>query len=249
MIATVADDQGQYLYGIIAATVECGPLPEVRTLRAGGVQALISDVVITDWAADKLTNPDLVAERVLRHQTVLDAVARVTTTVPMRFGTIVRGEAEVRRWMRCSQKTLQLALLALEGRQEWGLKLHCDPVPQVELADSETTSAGTLYLLRRQRQREAERKAAREQARLADWVRALFAPMAEATAMLPLRDGCAVNDALLVRSAALPALFAQEEEVNGQLEGRARVELNGPWPAYTFAPALVSGTGLPPIHG
>lgn len=249
-MTTAPAEEGQYVYGIIAATAECAGLSMVRTIRCGGVQALVSDVDLTDWAQDRLADADLVAERVRRHQSVLDAVSRVCTTVPMRFGIIVRGDAEVRRWLQAAQETLHIALYALEGRQEWGLKLRCEPRPEVTLTDGDDgVPEGTRYLLRKQRQRAAEREVARETARLAEWVRALFSPLADATAVLPPRDGCLINDALLVQSDVLPRLFAAENEANDLLRGRGTVELSGPWPAYTFAPALVSGAPMPTVHG
>ncbi|MFC7401270.1 GvpL/GvpF family gas vesicle protein [Citricoccus sp. GCM10030269] len=94
MTGSFVDDSGQlYLYGIVAAGTV---LPEdfvgieqreVTTVGEGSVAGLVTPLE----PSDDFGTPD----GLLAHSTVLDAVAREHAVLPMAFGTVVPGEAEL----------------------------------------------------------------------------------------------------------------------------------------------------------
>src|SRR4051794_28174256 len=132
-------DGGELLwaYGVIrdagtAAQDLAGVEPgaPVETVAAAGLVALVSRVPAADYAEEPLRgnlNELPWLERVARaHEAVLEATLRRETVVPVRLCTIYADRASVRRMLERERDELAGALDALDGREEWGLKVLVD---------------------------------------------------------------------------------------------------------------------------
>src|SRR5690606_26906774 len=89
------------------------------------------------------------------HHRVVDAVARHTTTAPVRLVTVYRGDEQVRDLLERGGAEFAETLQMVAGRQEWGVKVYADPQAAAAPARSRPSKtaaggrSGAAYLERR----------------------------------------------------------------------------------------------------
>ena len=237
---------------------EYGPLERVD---AGDLAALVSRVPLAEFGAAPLRENlnDLAwLERVARaHEAVLDEALGQTTIVPLRLCTIYESKQSVREMLEREHDALARALDALEGRQEWGVKLLVDEERLAEHARSQSAEAaafedelgartgGGAYMLRRRLERHLREVVDTIGAELAEEVHTqLQDRTSDAVILAPQNPELSghegrmlLNGAYLVdaeRVTGLRELVAELEESHRALG--ARIELTGPWPPYNFVP-------------
>jgi hypothetical protein len=240
------------------------PIAEGGSLErvdAGDLAALVSRVPLAEFAAEPLRENlnDLGwLERVARaHEAVLDGTLRQSTIVPLRLCTLYESDESVREMLERERDGLTRALDALEGRQEWAVKLLVDEERLAEHARSRSTEAAALegelgartgggaYMLRRRLERHVREAVDGLGAELADEVHAQLADAAGDAIVLPPQNPelsghegkMLLNGAYLVdadRVDRVRELVAELEERHRALG--ARLVLTGPWPPYNFVP-------------
>lgn len=212
------------------------------------------DVYQEDALAERLTDASWTAVRAMRHETVVEFVAKRVSVVPLRFGTIYLERASVERMLSEKGRELAAILERLRGHEEWGVNVYADRAkllagitsvsPRLrELAQqAESASPGQSYLM--QKKIEALRgdearvalngiidqieKALREQADDGKRLRIL---RVEATEHGELKG----KFAFLVKRAGFEEFRAAAERLAEEhLAAGVRLELTGPWPAYNF---------------
>jgi hypothetical protein len=251
---------GRYVYGVVPT----GQASEEMFADARGVHgssavvlvadgelaAIASDVPLAEFGEEAieqhLHDEAWLEEKVRAHETVLEAALLQTPLVPFRFGTIFRGDEQVRRMLR-ENPHLEDVLERLSGTVELGVKafLDTDVFERRQGVESgeNPEQGGRAYLLRKQRDRRlADARASFTAACAQESHERLTAASEESRAnplQLPEVSGRAgemlLNGAYLVR--------ADEEQVFraalNALESRygpegVRYELTGPWPPYNF---------------
>ena len=239
------------LDGVYAALVE--------RVEHDGLAALVSRVPLAEFGEEPLRRNlnDLAwLERVARdHESVLEHTLDRGTIVPLRICTIFADEQGVARMLSEQRTALDTALDALEGRQEWGVKLLVDRAaleaaareraPDAVDEELEGASAGGAYMLRRRRERQlrevadrmAEELAEDVHARLQDWAGDAVVNPPQNRELSGHEGDMLLNAAYLVETAKVERLH----ELVAELEQRhrvlgARLELSGPWPPYNFVP-------------
>ena len=130
-----------YVYGIAdsaaVAQLSAESLPtaieedsKLEWVSANAVAALVSRVPEETYSeeslSEHLTDATWTAIRAMRHETVLEYLAKRTTVVPLRFGTIYREREGVERMLGENSIELQMMLEGLRGREEWGVNVYCD---------------------------------------------------------------------------------------------------------------------------
>lgn len=235
------------------------PAFAVEPVEAAGLVALVSKVPRAEFGAEPLRrnlNDIAWLERVARaHEAVLDKTLAEATLVPLRLCTVFEDRKSVRRMLGNERESLTAALDALEGRQEWGVKLlvetdRLEDQARARVGDTSdvgdsTGGPGGSYMLRRRLDRQVREVARSLMAELADDVRtALERSVLEVVTHPPQNRELSghegemlLNAACLVDSSRVDAL----RELVTALEDRhhelgARVELTGPWPPYNFVP-------------
>jgi len=258
-----------YVY-CIAESVEAAELPadslpaaieegaELEWVKAGILTALACRVPLESYSeerlAENLSDANWTAVRAMRHETVMEYVARRIAVVPVRFGTIYLERAGVERMLDENGSQLVQILERLRGCEEWGVNVFCDqsilmssitsvsPVLR-ELAErAAQASPGQSYLMQKKidtlRVDESRNaltsiiddveKALTEASDDAKRLRVL---KVEATEHGELR----AKFAFLVKKSEFEKFrdaaerLAQEHQTAG-----VRLELTGPWPAYNF---------------
>ncbi|MWA15421.1 GvpL/GvpF family gas vesicle protein [Streptomyces sp. BA2] len=211
-----------------------------------GLIAVVGTVPERDFAEEPLRRHledlDWLSATARAHQSVIDALTAVTTPLPLRLATVFRDDAGVRAMMEAREDSLGRTLDRLDGRVEWGVKIYSDGEAARPAPEPEKAATGRDYLRqRRQRNRaheemwESAEKFAR---RLHDTLCAraedarLHAPQNSALSKESGRN--VLNAAYLVPRSESEAFVELVERVKGEESG-LRVELTGPWAAYSFA--------------
>src|SRR5262245_52524917 len=76
--------------------------------------------------AEHLTDATWTAIRAMRHETVVEYVAKRATVIPLRFGTLYLERAGIEQMLTDKSRELQEILEQLRGREEWGVNVYVD---------------------------------------------------------------------------------------------------------------------------
>ncbi|GGS03597.1 gas vesicle protein [Streptomyces humidus] len=215
-----------------------------RLLSHHGLIAVVSHVPEGDFAEAPLRRHledlDWLTETARAHQQVIDALTAVTTPLPLRLATVFRDDSGVRVMMEEREADFLRTLDRLEGRVEWGVKVYLEREPAAP-AETAKPASGRDYLRQRRMQssaredsrQRAERFAARLHATLsahADGAR-LHAPQNSALSKAPGQN--VLNAAYLVPRTQSEEFVELVDRTKGEEPGM-RIELTGPWAAYSF---------------
>lgn len=236
----------------------------VHLVQHRDLVAVVSPVPADEFGEDALPGmlEDLAwLEDVARaHNAVVDWVAKRSTTLPFRLGTIYLDEQRIRDALEAEGHRLETALERVHGKLEWGVKVYTKTaeVAQPAVAPSETpagaenTSPGRSYLRRRKAAREAResgwRQTAEEAAEVDHALSELAGSRRKHRAQSQELSGAAgpnvLNVAYLVSSDDTEAFLGRVRQVR-ETAASCTIELTGPWAPYSFAvDDLVSTTDV-----
>lgn len=219
-----------------------------KQLTHHGLVAVVSTVPEVDFAEEPLRahleDLDWLTATARAHQQVIDALTVVTTPLPLRLATVFRDDSGVRTMMEAREEGFWRVLDRLEGRVEWGVKVYAEPEAaepaRTGRAGADATS-GRDYLRQRRMQTRAHediwQKAAAFAGRLHEKLSAfaedsrLHAP--QNTALSGASGQNVLNAAYLVPRADSEEFVELVDREKDDSPG-IRVELTGPWAAYSF---------------
>ena len=231
---------------------------ELEWISVANLAALVSRVPLAMYneesLAEHLTDATWTAIRAMRHETVVEYVAKRISVLPLRFGTIYLERAGIEKMLTEKARELEEIIQHLQGREEWGVNVFCDravlmssitsvsPVLREMVELAEQASPGQSYLIQKKigalKADEARatvnhiveliEKRLRDQS---DDARRLRILKVETTEHGELK----AKFAFLVKRSAFEEFrdaaerLAQENQAAG-----VRLELTGPWPVYNF---------------
>lgn len=219
-----------------------------RLLHHHGLVAVVSTVPERHFAEEPLRahleDLDWLTETARAHQQVIDALTTVTTPLPLRLATVFRDDSAVRTMMEAREEFFRRTLDRLDGRVEWGVKIYAETEPE-ESGEPEPSSgnaaSGRDYLRRRsarvrtreERWEKAEHFAARLHETLSEYAEdsQLHAPQNPALSGQAGRN--VLNAAYLVPRNRSEEFVELVDRTKDDPSGM-RVELTGPWAAYSF---------------
>jgi len=217
--------------------VESGRLTAVVGLvpaSSFGQEALHRNLEDLDWL-----------DRVARaHNAVVDALARVGPTVPLRLATIYHDDVRVRLAVDEHAPEFERTLRHVTGRTEWGVKVLLDPTRLSEPAPPERADAppGAAYLRRVRNTLLARDQVARFGAEQADRIHTALAALAvDARRHRPQSPQLAGEDLPMILNAAYLVVddavreFEQAVTRHGRAHEAIQLRLTGPWPPYSFS--------------
>src|SRR6185503_237060 len=76
--------------------------------------------------AEHLTDATWTAIRAMRHETVVEYVAKRATVIPLRFGTIYLERNSIEQMLIEKGREFEELIEHLRGREEWGVNVYCD---------------------------------------------------------------------------------------------------------------------------
>jgi hypothetical protein len=228
--------------------------------------AVLSPVSLEDFcgpeADERMQDVTWIGPRVIRHQEVVAAVMQHSPVLPARFGTIFSSRESLIEVLRRHHDAISGFLERITGQEEWAVKGMLDQASSKEKLfslklEEEADRLGALSPGQRYFHEQRLRAGCDQdlQHLLKDVSRELWAGLKEYVADVRERrvlsrkasgsDRDMVwNWAFLVPVAAMPAFLAQVREVGAQCAHSGLViECSGPWPPYSFTPALDLGAG------
>lgn len=261
---------GYYVYciaeSVAAEQLDAGSFPaaiednaKLEWVTANDLAALASavplDVYGEEALAERLSDATWTAVRAMRHETVVEYVAKRASVVPLRFGTIYLERASIERMLSDRGRELRQIIERLRGREEWGVNIYWDRAAMMvsitgvsprlrELArQAEAASPGQAYLMQKKIEtlRVDEARTALNEiinrveevlGQHADEVKRLRILKVEATEHGELKG----KFAFLVKRAQFEEFRAAAERLAEEnVAAGVRLELTGPWPAYNFS--------------
>ncbi|MFI0515082.1 GvpL/GvpF family gas vesicle protein [Streptomyces sp. WSLK1-5] len=220
-----------------------------RLLHHHGLVAVVSHVPERDFAEEPLRRhlEDLewLTRTVRAHQSVIDALTVVTTPLPLRLGTVFRDDSGVRVMIEEREDSFRRTLDRLQDRVEWGVKVYAETPAQdrAEPAGKASRPVSGRDYLRQRRQRVRSREEMWQQAEaFATRLHGTLSGYAEDARLHgpqnPTLSGASgqniLNAAYLVPRGDSEEFVELVDRTKDDVPGM-RVELTGPWAAYSFA--------------
>jgi hypothetical protein len=231
-------------------------------IEVHNLAALVSRVQLATYneesLAEHLTDATWTAIRAMRHETVVEYVAKRASVVPLRFGTIYLERDGIEKMLADRSRGLEEIIEQLRGREEWGVNVYSDravlmstitsvsPVLREMVERAQQSSPGQSYLMQKKidalkadEARGAVNRIAEEiEQRLreqSDDARRLRILKVETTEHGELKAKFAF---LVKRSGFEEFRDAAERLAHENQAAGIRIELTGPWPVYNFVQDL-----------
>ena len=211
-------------------------LHEVRPLASGEFFCWVSQVDHAGFSAaleQNMENLEWLALHGVRHQQVVGEVAGQTMILPARFGTIFSGEAALLKDVQSRKAALNKVFARISGADEWGVKVFTDRA--VPAAPPVEAKSGKEYL--QQKAARMQKRPERNDQELTDLATEL---QKIATHSAPSGKVSGAQPSLLWQATFLVPRTKRKEwdqalkKFVERWAGQRRIEVNGPWPPYSF---------------
>ncbi|MER6630209.1 GvpL/GvpF family gas vesicle protein [Streptomyces sp. NPDC000987] len=222
-----------------------------RVVPHHGLVAVVSHVPERDFAEEPLhrhlEDLDWLTAVARAHQGVIDALTVVTTPLPLRLGTVFRDDSGVRVMIEEREEDFRCTLARLEGRVEWGVKVYAEiEAPRQAPAPAGKPASGRDYLRQRRMRVQSSEQTWQKCEEFASRLHATLSAHAEDSRLHapqnPKLSGVSgrnvLNAAYLVprgSSEEFVELVDRTKDEKMMDDAGIRVELTGPWAAYSFA--------------
>ena|SRR5580765_1766829 len=208
----------------------------VRSLACGEFVCWVCEVDQSSFAQAmerNMDNLEWLALHGVRHQQVVGEVAAQIAIVPARFGTIFSGEPALVKDVLGRKSALNKVFTRVTGGDEWGVKVFAEhAAPAVAAVEARS---GKEYL----QQKAARMKKSPE--RNDQELRELASALEKiATDSAPSGKVSGAQPSLLWQATFLVPRTKRKQWDQAlrnfveKWEGRRRIEVNGPWPPYSF---------------
>jgi Gas vesicle synthesis protein GvpL/GvpF len=245
--------QGRYLFAV-ARGLDAAALSGTAGLRGAplevvehqGLRAVVCTVDLGEFGEEQLASnlEDLAwLEEVARaHNEVVFAAASAGTVAPMRLVTICSDDASVRERIADLHDALAHALDRVEGRREWSVKVYAARQEQPDPVATTRPSSGAEYLQRKREQAAQRRSSGDASLQVAEEINQALTRASVAARVLPPQDPRLTgrSDTMVLNGAYLvPAEegdgFHEVVRRLGEHYASVQLEVEGPWPPYSFA--------------
>jgi hypothetical protein len=196
-----------------------------KLLRHGDLVAVVGAVPEGEFATEplrrRLEDVKWLEATARAHQGVVDALTAVTSPLPLRLATVLRDDSGVRVMLEEHGEDFQRTLDRLDGRVEWGVRVYAETIgPSNGTPERAIEFTGRLHGTLSRCAEESLVRTSRIPGSPVAYIRVL-------------------DTAYLVRRAESEE-FVERVNVSAREEPGVRVELRGPWAAYSFT----GSTGL-----
>ena len=211
-------------------------LHPVGAVACGKFTCWVSPVGQEEFAQSmerNMENLEWLALHSVRHQQVVGELAAAVTVIPARFGTIFSGGGALTKDVQRRQRALEKVFRKIEDSDEWGVKVFAEETAPAPV--SVPTASGTDYL--RQKAARLKRPAEQKDPELTGFRSELQGIAVAAAASGKISGG---QPGLLWQSSFLLPRGRRKQwdrtlqKFVVKWQGRRRIEVNGPWPPYSF---------------
>jgi hypothetical protein len=243
----MTDAERTYIYALVrpapgeisATGIDAGP---VRIVPVGEVGAVVSTVPAELFASETVEERmrDLTwVESVARaHDHVVGCAAQLTTTIPLRFGTIAANDDSVQELLADLSAAVQRTFDRIAGCVEFGVQVFARAPRSHERAA--VSEGGAAFLRRRQAELQHDDALRTMAGEEAETIYLALARLATESRRNPVRDDAPssvgammLNGAFLVDNTARDSFRSAAAELSASL-GPDRVIVTGPWAPYSF---------------
>jgi hypothetical protein len=220
--------------------------------------ALVSRVSRATYSEDSLTehltDATWTAIRAMRHETVVEYVAKRISVIPLRFGTIYLERAGIEQMLAAKAREFEEIIEHLRGREEWGVNVYCDravlmssittvsPVLREMVERAEKASPGQSYLMQKKIDTLKVDEARTAVNLVVEQIEAKLKEQSDDARRLRILKVETTEHGELKAKFAFLVKRSEFEEFRDAAERLAqehqtagiRLELTGPWPVYNF---------------
>ena len=231
-------------------------------IAVNNLAALVSRVTLEtyneDSLAEHLTDATWTAIRAMRHETVVEYVAKRASVVPLRFGTIYLEREGIERMLSEKTRELEEIIEQLRGREEWGVNVFSDraalmstitsvsPVLREMVERAAQASPGQSYLMQKKIEALKVDEARAAVNRIVEQIEARLKAQSDDAKRLRILKVETTEHGELKAKFAFLVKRSGFEEFRDAAESLAqehqsagvRIELTGPWPVYNFVQDL-----------
>ena len=231
-------------------------------IAVNNLAALVSRVTLEayneDSLAEHLTDATWTAIRAMRHETVVEYVAKRASVVPLRFGTIYLEREGIERMLSEKTRELEEIIEQLRGREEWGVNVFSDraalmstitsvsPVLREMVERAAQASPGQSYLMQKKIEALKVDEARAAVNRIVEQIEARLTAQSDDAKRLRILKVETTEHGELKAKFAFLVKRSGFEEFRDAAESLAqehqsagvRIELTGPWPVYNFVQDL-----------
>lgn len=227
-------------------------------IEVHNLAALVSRVPLATYneesLAEHLTDATWTAIRAMRHETVVEYIAKRASVVPLRFGTIYLERDGIEKMLTDRSRGLEEIIEQLRGREEWGVNVYSDrgvlmstitsvsPVLREMVEQAQQASPGQSYLMQKKIDALKADEVRAAVNRIVDQIEQRLREQSDDARRLRIlkvetteRGELKAKFAFLVKRSGFEEFrdgaerLAQENQAAG-----IRIELTGPWPVYNF---------------
>ena len=244
---------GRYLYAVTRGA-DPTALTDVVGLSGGsvdvlehqGLQAVVSTVDLAEYGEEglraNLERLDWLEETARTHDSVIKAVSDLGPVAPMRLATIFLDDDSVRRRLDEWYHALAQVLDRVHDRWEWSVKILASAGAEAMTVPPARPTSGADYLKQKKANLEQKATAQAGSRQQAELVHDALSERAVAVRLLPAQDPrlSGHEGTMLINAAYLVAAehgeeFAAEARARAEQHPELLVDVQGPWPPYSFA--------------
>jgi len=231
---------------------------KLEWVSVNALAALVSRVPREKYSEESLSehlnDATWTAIRAMRHETVVEYVAKRMSVVPLRFGTIYLEREGIEHMLAENARELEEIIEHLRGREEWGVKVYCDravltssitsvsPVLREMSERAEQASPGQSYLMQKKIDALKVDEARAAVNRIVDQIEERLREQSDDARRLRIlkvetteHGELKAKFAFLVKRSDFEEFRAAAERLAEEnLATGVRLELTGPWPVYNF---------------
>lgn len=250
-----------YLYCIVPGSVQgTFETNKLEFVPVKDIQALVEEVPLEEFWGENLEKnlADLkwVENKVLRHNQVIGEAAQKWTTIPMKFGTVFESEKSLQKTLLEKEDEFKRLLSALEGKEEWGIKVFCDmnrlqeyitqtseDIRDIDAAIKDKPE-GVAYFLKRKRESLISKEGEKKMNEDATAIHEELVRFADKNCLNKLQPKeltkreaeMILNGAYLILKEKVDEFKSKVSDLQKDYVGQGlELETSGPWPTYSFA--------------
>ena len=232
-----------YLYGISkgpsgknapVATTGIDGVGKVRALACGDFLCWVSEVErrgFADSLDSNMENLEWLALHGVRHQQVVAEIAGQGAIIPARFGTIFSGEPSLLKDVQGRKAALERVFSRIADADEWGVKVFGEASKAASVAAGARSGADYLAQKAANLKRRPDLSGLDEFAASLEKVATDVAPTGKVSGAQP---SLLWQATFLVPRARRRQWDQTLNEFVKKWTGSRRIEVNGPWPPYSF---------------
>lgn len=238
--------KGLYLYGVSRSAGKKSKATKIASPGIDGVSA-VTAIPCGDflcWACDvdhanfaqelerNFENLEWLALYSVRHQQVVGEIAAQITIVPARFGTIFSGEEALQKNVTAREAALKKVFDRIADADEWGVKVFAEKKAPAKVAEARS---GKDYL--KQKAAQIRQRPERNDPELQEFADALEKVASDAAASGKVSG---TQPSLVWQATFLVPRSRRKQwdkvlaEFVERWDALRRIEVNGPWPPYSF---------------